>query len=92
MKFLRVHAVNEDGVKQVFGQGLRKMRQQTGISQEDLADLADLHRTYISDIERGSRNVSLVNLVRLAQALKITPAELLKPLGNAHISKRRSIC
>ena len=47
-----------------------------GISQEALAELTGLHRTYISDIERGSRNVAILNIVRLAKALKVNPADL----------------
>jgi len=48
------------------------------MSQEQLADLADLDRTYISGIERGIRNVSLMNIVKIADALDINPSELLK--------------
>ena len=47
------------------------------ISQEKLAELADLDRTYISGIERGRRNVSLLNIVELAHALKVRPEEML---------------
>jgi len=52
-----------------YGKAIRQMRQQKGISQEELADLCGLHRTYISDVELGKRNVSLENIERLAQAL-----------------------
>jgi transcriptional regulator with XRE-family HTH domain len=48
-----------------------------GISQEKLADLADLHRTYVSSVERGKRNISLLNIERLAGALGVTMAELM---------------
>ena len=60
-----------------FGTRLRSIRQERGISQEKLAELADLHRTYVSSIERGERNVSLVNIERLAAALGVTMAELM---------------
>lgn len=60
-----------------FGERLRAVRQQRGISQEKLADLAGLHRTYVSSIERGERNVSLVNIERLAAALGVAMAELM---------------
>ena len=48
-----------------------------GLSQEALAERADLHWTYIGGIERGERNVSLINIVRIARALELTPARLL---------------
>ena len=68
-----------------FGERLRAVRQQRGISQEKLAELAGLHRTYVSSIERGERNVSLVNIERLAAALEVAMAELMpdeaKPPG-----------
>jgi transcriptional regulator with XRE-family HTH domain len=60
-----------------FGENLRQYRIKKGLSQERLADLAGLHRTYIGGIERGERNVSLVNIVRLAKALEIKLVELL---------------
>ncbi len=63
-----------------FGESVRKHRQARGLSQEKLAELADLHRTYIADIERGTRNVGVINIVRLAQALNLSPARLLKEL------------
>lgn len=47
-----------------------------GVSQEEFAFLCGLHRTYISDIERGTRNVSLENVERIAHALKVTPKDL----------------
>lgn len=50
-----------------------------GISQEELAELAGLHRTYISSLELGKRNVSLINIYALAKALGTTPDKLLKP-------------
>ena len=55
---------------------LRKTR---GWSQERLAEECGLHRTYIGDIERGHRNVSVDNVERIAEALGVTPAELLTP-------------
>jgi len=52
-----------------YGKAIRQLRQKKGISQEELADLCGLHRTYISDVELGKRNVSLENIEKLAQAL-----------------------
>ncbi|MDQ3635353.1 MAG: helix-turn-helix domain-containing protein [Acidobacteriota bacterium] len=53
-------------IQQKFGENVRKIRLQRGISQEKLAELAGLHRTYISSIELGKRNVSLQNIQALA--------------------------
>jgi predicted transcriptional regulator len=53
----------------IFGEQVRKLRKARGLSQEELAELAELHRNYIGGIERGERNVALLNIVRLAKAL-----------------------
>lgn len=71
-------AVNANPTLEQFGLRVRQLRKQAGLSQEKLAELADLHRTYVSGIERGDRNVSLINIVRLAKALHVTSGELLK--------------
>lgn len=60
-----------------FGKHLRKLREEKGWTQEELADKAGMHFTYIGQIERGIRNPSLINLERLAKALKIKAGELL---------------
>jgi len=62
----------------VLGRAVRKRRLDLGLSQEKLAERADLHWTYIGGIERGERNVSLVNIVKIANALQVTPSDLLK--------------
>jgi transcriptional regulator with XRE-family HTH domain len=59
-----------------FGQAVRKRRVELGLSQEGLAERADLHRTYVADIERGARNVSLKNIEKLATALGVSIADL----------------
>jgi transcriptional regulator with XRE-family HTH domain len=64
-----------------FGENVRRQRNSCGLSQEQLADLAGLHRTYIGGVERGERNISLVNIVRLAKALKVQVVELLDNVG-----------
>lgn len=66
--------VNEDLV--AFGLHLKKLRMDLSLSQEQLGLLADLDRTYISGIERGVRNVSLINLFKIAKALNIPVANL----------------
>jgi transcriptional regulator with XRE-family HTH domain len=60
-----------------FGTLLRKLRHDKKISQETLADLADLHRTYISSVERGERNVTLETIEKLANALGISMSRLM---------------
>jgi transcriptional regulator with XRE-family HTH domain len=64
-----------------LGATIRKQRLALGLSQEQLAERADLHWTYIGGIERGERNVSLLNIVKIARALKITPSRLLLDVG-----------
>jgi transcriptional regulator with XRE-family HTH domain len=59
-----------------FGSRVRELRQARGISQEQLAELAGLHRTYVSSLERGQRNVSLENIHALARALGVAAREL----------------
>ncbi|MDO0821295.1 helix-turn-helix domain-containing protein [Desulfosporosinus nitroreducens] len=63
-------------IRILFGIRVRKLRQALGISQEELAFSSNLHRTYISDIERGMRNVSLDNIYKIAVALDISPKDL----------------
>jgi len=59
-----------------FGISVKTHRQQLGFSQEELAERANLHRTYISDIERGARNVSLESISKLASALEVSVSSL----------------
>jgi transcriptional regulator with XRE-family HTH domain len=66
-----------DKIKTDFGKHLRKLRENRKWSQEELADRAGMHFTYIGQIERGLRNPSLVNIYKLAKALKISAGELL---------------
>jgi transcriptional regulator with XRE-family HTH domain len=59
-----------------FGLRVRYFRKRLGLSQDDLADKAELHRTYVGAVERGERNISLLNILRLADALHVTAKEL----------------
>jgi len=63
-------------IRQRFGRAIRRRRRGLDISQERLAELAELHRTYISDIERGEVNPSLETIDKLAKALDISIAQL----------------
>jgi len=59
-----------------LGNRIRQLRQQQGLSQEALADIAHIGRSYMSGIERGVRNFSVLHLLRIARALKISPSDL----------------
>lgn len=65
--------------KEILAENIRRLRKLTGLSQEELADRAGLHRTYISSIERGERNISLENIFLLANALGVEAADLVTP-------------
>ena len=64
-------------IKKQLGQKIRELRQRKGYSQEKLASKAGLHRTYMSDIERGERNVSVENIEKIAKALSVKSSDLL---------------
>ncbi|WP_066382269.1 MULTISPECIES: helix-turn-helix domain-containing protein [unclassified Anabaena] len=64
-----------------FGQRVRDERLKQGLSQEGLAEKAGLHRTYIGMIERAEKNITLINIEKIAQALEITIESLIKGIG-----------
>ncbi len=64
----------------IFGRRVRQLRLERRFSQEKLAELADLHRNYVGGVERGERNVSLVNIVKLAHGLSVRPTKLIEPI------------
>jgi transcriptional regulator with XRE-family HTH domain len=65
-------------IQEKIGIALRNYREATGLSQEQLSFKANLHRTYVGSVERGERNVSLINIIALCKALKVKPSELFK--------------
>ena len=67
-------------IKQKFGLRIRDIRQQKGISQEGLAYIAEIDRTYVQSIESGKRNVSIITIEKLAKAFDMSIDNLLKNL------------
>lgn len=68
-----------EDAKHHLAKNIRKLRTEQGVSQEKLAELAGLHRTYLSRVERRTANITLENLVNLAALLGVPPHDLLKP-------------
>lgn len=68
----------------LFGENVRKFRRLLNISQEELAHRADLHRTYIGMIERAEKNITLVNIEKIANALEVKIEDLLKHSDNGN--------
>lgn len=64
-----------------LGENIRQIRLSKSLSQEKLAELADLHRTYIGGVERGERNISLINLIRIARVLDVPISKLVEGLN-----------
>jgi len=62
----------------IFGERVREIRKEKGLSQEELAYKADLHRTYIGMIERAEKNITLINIEKIANALEVNIKELLE--------------
>jgi len=65
-------------IQSQFGKNIRRLRHGRKLSQEELADLAGVHVTYLGRIERGGQNISLSNIEKLARALRVKPAVLFK--------------
>jgi len=70
-------AKTKENPQKLFGQNLRKLRKAKGWSQEQFADKVQLDRTYVGSVERGERNISLVNITRISETLGISASELL---------------
>lgn len=76
------HSEQHDGVDSrdvcvTFGARVRGLRKERGLNQQQLGDKAGMKRTYIGGVERGERNLGLINILRLAQALEVSPRDLL---------------
>lgn len=70
--------INPSITRRIFAYNIKRLREEQGLSQEALADLAGLHRTYVGSVEREERNISIDNIERIALALNVSPASLLE--------------
>ena len=80
---------SKQDVSSAFGARLRELRHRENLSQEELALLSGLDRSYVGQVERGERNLSLENIHKLASALKAETFELLQPVGTPPGRRRR---
>jgi transcriptional regulator with XRE-family HTH domain len=78
-----------ENVKRAFGRALRSYRSASKLSQEKLAELAGLHRTYASSVERGERNISLENMVKLGTALGVPLSRLIERMERELVPRTR---
>ena len=74
----------EGELQHIVGDNLRRHRERRGLSQEAFADELGVHRTYMGGIERGERNLTLRSLERIADAVGVSPLELLRPASGRH--------
>ena len=74
-------------VRDAFGSTLRRLREEAGLTQEDVADRADIHWTYLSQVENGKRNLGLENIVYLARAIGVTPSDLFTAFTKTYLTK-----
>ena len=72
-----MNKIHEGRIKKAFGERVRALRHTKGLSQEGLGLACELDRTYIGGVERGERNIGLVNIHKIARALGISPKELM---------------
>lgn len=76
--------MREEAALLQFGQKVQCVRNEQKISQEKLAELSELDRTYISSVERGQRNISILNIIKIADALGVSASSLLVNLGGCN--------
>lgn len=84
-------AVRLSDIRLRLGRAMRARRQELGLSQEELADRAGLHRTYLADVERGSRNVALFNIERIALALEMPVSALFVRVEEARRGEKNEV-
>lgn len=77
--------MDKEPILLAFGQRVQKLRKERNLSQEQLADLAGVHRTYIGMIERAEKNITLCNIERIADALKVNIKELFSLVSTKNI-------
>lgn len=77
---LKGKSCDRDPVLIAFGLAVQAKRRAMGISQEEAAARAGIHRTYFADVERGARNIGVKNMVAIARGLNVTPSDLLKKI------------
>jgi len=68
----------KEGINETFGKVIKQLREERGLSQQELADYSELDRSYISDMERGRYNPTLNTVYKLAEILKVKPNEILQ--------------
>jgi transcriptional regulator with XRE-family HTH domain len=78
MKALESYSKQEQEIMADLGAKVRELREQAGLSQEKLAEQTDVHRTYISGLERGRQNISLLTMMKLAESLGVSLASLIE--------------
>ena len=76
--FVKKHTMSSNSILEIFGRNVQKYRKEQHLSQEKLAEYAGLHRTYIGMIERAEKNITLVNIEKIAKALNINLTKLLE--------------
>lgn len=69
--------MDKNEILKVFGLNIQRLRKEKGLSQEKLAEIANVHRTYIGMIERAEKNITLLNIQKIAKALDVDPKDLL---------------
>ena len=74
--------MRQNRIQKAVGRSIRKRREAAGLSQEALAAISDLHRTYIGSVERGERNLTLLNFFGICEALNCKASQILKDAEN----------
>lgn len=76
------HTPKDSALVVTFAKNVRRLRRESGMSQEELADRAGLHRTYIGMLERAEKNVTIYNIEKIGLALNVEPHVLLQPFSS----------